>query len=206
MKETELAAAIIVFFSDDYEIFKEVPAYGIIDIVAYLKPIVIGIECKTSFNLDVIAQADKNKGYCHYSYVAVPKPRSWGGFAATLCRERGIGVLMLQSGWRGTPVITEMVKPRLNRRIVPIALHDWQKESEAGCQSGRMTAFKNTVRELKDILQRHGGRMTITDAIKGIDHHYGSFSGAKASLMARIRQGVIVGIEYDKGILKIVNP
>lgn len=201
MKETELAEAIIDYLNDGWEVYKEVAAHGIIDIIAYHKPIVSAIECKLTFGLSVIEQADRNKQYANYSYVAVPAPRVYGSFAEKLCKERGIGVLALDRSGR----VMERIRPRLNRNVVKIKLNEWQKESVAGSVNNRMTAFKNTCRLLTRIVQERGGRMEIKEAIKSIDHHYGSFSSAKSCIISMIGRGIIKDLAYDKGILKLTT-
>lgn len=62
MTEAELAIPFLNYFSD-WDVYQEVPAGGIVDIVAERKPIRISIEVKKSLNFEVIEQARKNNGY-----------------------------------------------------------------------------------------------------------------------------------------------
>ena len=85
MKESELAEKFISYFSEGYEIFKEVPANGIIDIVLRSGDVVTAIEVKNKLSFEVIEQAVGNIPYVNFSYVAVPRPRH-KNFAVQVCR------------------------------------------------------------------------------------------------------------------------
>lgn len=194
MKEEELAKHFVDFFSD-HDVYQEVPAGGIIDIVAVNGIILTAIEVKTSLNIDVIEQAVRNKIYAHYSYVAVPEPkRRFFGFATRICENYGIGIL----SWNGLRV-NEHCRPKLNRSIHKIILADWQKRSNAGCQTGRMTAFKATIEEIEQKLKWHKGKYPIRDTFKEIGHHYSGISSAQSSVCNMIRQGIITSFTYEKG-------
>lgn len=197
MKETELAQHFIDFFSD-YDVYKEVPYAGIIDIFAVMGNITTSIEVKCSLSFDVIEQAAKNMGCSNYSYVAVPLPKR-KTFAYQICKNMGIGVLALTTNGRSSNVI-ELVKPKLNRKMRKLKLHPWMKESTAGSQNDRMTAFKNTVRELKQFLERRPDKKALPkDAISGISHHYGSITSARTSLISMIDRGVIREFRLEGG-------
>lgn len=199
MKETELAQHFIDFFSD-HDIYKEVPYCGIIDIVAVKAKIVTAIEVKCSLNFDVIEQAVKNIGCSNYSYIAVPLPKS-KSFAYQICKNMGIGVLCLTVNGRNLNVV-ELVKPKLNRKVSSLKLEVWMKESVSGSKNDRMTAFKNTVRELKQYLERRPDKKALPkDAINGISHHYGSVTSARTSLFTMIDRGVITDFRLDQGYL-----
>jgi len=199
MRETELAQHFIDFFSD-HDIYKEVPYAGIIDIVALKGNITTAIEVKCSLNFDVIEQAAKNIGCSNYSYIAVPMPKR-KSFAYHICKNMGIGVLGLTVGGRSMNVV-ELVKPKFNRKMRKLKLKPWMKESVAGSQNDRMTAFKNTVRELKHYLERRPDKKsTVKDAINGISHHYGSVTSARSSLLSMIDRGVITDFRLENGFL-----
>lgn len=95
MKEVDLAARVVAHYRDGFEVFQEVGCGGgIIDIVLRCGPLIVGIECKMTFGLDVIEQAHRNRHYCHHSYVAVPSGRT-KFFAREVCAEYGIGILVV---------------------------------------------------------------------------------------------------------------
>lgn len=194
MKEQELATHFVDFFSD-HDVYQEVPGSGIIDIIAVKRPIVTAIEVKMCLSMDVIEQAQKNTQYAHYSYAAVPSlKRGYFGFASRVCKDYGIGILT----WNGKQV-TEVSPPRLNRTIHKLKLADWMKESFAGCQSGRMTAFKATVREIVRKLEWYKGTHPIKATFAEINHHYSSVTSAQSSICSLIRSGDITEFTYDKG-------
>jgi hypothetical protein len=189
MKETELAQYFIDHF-EGFEIFKEVPAYGIIDIVLRSGQITTSIEVKCSLNFEVIEQAFNNINMANYSYIAVPKPKS-KSFAYRICKEYGIGVLVLaKRNSNSRPefyTIEELVKPRFNRKISKLELHDWQKESVAGSQNERMTAFKNSVRDIVQYVQRNKGKVHIKDVLKNVSTHYSSISSATQCIIRMVQ-------------------
>lgn len=184
MKETELAESIVEHYSD-WEVFKEVPYSGIIDIVCRKAGIHVAIECKTSLNFDVLEQALRNKEGFHFSYVAVPYAkqfRSQNNIQFNICRDYGIGVLCYipqeykQIKYR----IEELVKPKFNRKAaIRVKLHDYMKRSVAGSQNDRMTAFKFTVEQLVTELKRAGGKMEIKKMFQTEKYHYSTNSSAR---------------------------
>ena len=178
MKESELAQFFIDYFNDGYEIFKEVPAGGFIDFVAKHGNLTIAVEVKLSLNFDVIGQAFENKRYCNYSYIAIPYTKT-KHFGFQICRMHGIGVLMTDQNYH----VREYVKPifirhRESNKWLLSMLKPYMKESVAGSQNDRITAFGNTVNLITAYVQRHPG-CSIADCLKNIDHHYASLSGAK---------------------------
>lgn len=199
MKETELANHFISYF-EGFDVYKEVPGYGIIDIVVLAGNITTAIEVKCSLNFDVIEQAVKNKQLANYSYVAVPHTKG-RTFAHRVCKEFGVGILTYNDRRKE---IIEVCKPKLNRRIVKLKLKDWMKESEAGSQNNRMTAFKNTVRLVHLYLKSKGGKASHKDVISNVDHHYGSITSAISSLRSLCNSEVITEFYSEQGFF-IIN-
>ncbi len=97
------------------------------------------------------------------------------------------------------------VKPKFNRKISKLRLHEWQKESEAGSQNNRRTAFKNTVREIETYLRRRGGKVLLKDAIKSIDHHYTTLSSANKCIADMCIRGVIKEFSFENGFIILKN-
>ncbi|MBF9252466.1 hypothetical protein I2I11_04100 [Pontibacter sp. 172403-2] len=208
MTETELARKFISYFAE-YDIYNEVPAAGIIDFVAVMGNVRTAVEVKTTFNWKVFEQAYKNRNYAHYSYIAVPYNKD-GHFRERLCKDYGIGLLY----WNQNPkcalytteaiYVKEAVAPNLNRKIVKIVLKDYMKESVAGSQSQRVTAFGNTVNLITHYLKfRAGGRCSIKRIIEVVDHHYGSNTSARQCIINMCQAGVIKDFEYDNGFIKL---
>jgi hypothetical protein len=197
MKESDLAQYFIDYFDDGYEIFKEVPAGGIIDIVARHGHITLAVEVKLSLNFEVIGQAFENKRYCNYSYIAIPFTKH-KHFGFEICRMHGIGVLMTDPHYH----VVEVVKPKLirhskeTRQWLTSKLQPWTKDSIAGSQHDRVTAFGNTVNLITAYVRRHP-ECSIEECIKSIDHHYKSYSGAKSSIYKYIHDGIIKNVRLE---------
>lgn len=202
IKESDLALKFIAYFSDGYDVYKEVPCGGIIDFVAVCGKVRTSVEVKTSFSFKVIEQALANTHHCHYSYVAVPiESRYKHDFQIKLCEMLGVGVLAINK--RGD--VKEVAKAKLHRTVKNyIKLHDWMKESVAGSQSDRMTAFKNTVREITNQL-RHQDGQHIDAVLSKVKHHWATLTSAKSCIYQWCRSGVIKEFRLEKGKLYIIN-
>jgi len=202
MSEAELAKHFIEYFSEGYEIFQEVPAYGVIDFVAKQGAINIAVEVKKNLNFQVIEQAFFNRSYCTYSYIAVPAVKSHH-FGHKICQEYGIGVLEYRErGFMENRNVFEVVKPKITRptRLFKLKLEDYMKQSVAGSQNNRVTAFGNTVNEMVKYIQRHPG-CTLKNCLENIDFHWSSISAAKSSVRKWISNGVINEFKIENEIL-----
>jgi hypothetical protein len=194
MKESDLALKFIEYFSEGYEVYKEVPVAGVMDMVVTDGTIKIGIEVKTKLSFKVIEQAFYKQPYLNYVYIAVPKGKDQG-FAYMICSRLNIGVLIYNEKRNQ---ITEEVKPKLNRNKSRVTLHEYMKESVAGSQNQRITAFGNTVNEITKYLQRHDGA-PLEEVLHNVEYHWGSFTGAKASIYKWCSNGVIKKFRVEKG-------
>ena len=194
MKESDLALKFIEYFSEGYEVYKEVPVAGVIDMVVTDGTVKIGIEVKTKLSFKVIEQAFYKKPYLNYAYIAVPMGKDQG-FAFYICRQLNIGVLLYNEKRNQ---IVEEVKPTLNRNKSRVVLHEYMKESVAGSQNQRVTAFGNTVNEIVKYLQRHDGA-TLEEVLHNVEYHWSNFSAAKASVYKWCANGVIKKFKVEKG-------
>jgi hypothetical protein len=206
-KETDLAAVVVRYFLDlGADVYQEVApnaAYGgRADIVAVYGPVMHVVECKVSFGLAVIRQAADWIHYAHRVSVAIPKVRD-AQMPRILCRHLGIGVLEVSRAslsWE-TSRVTEVVPPRLSRRIDPRlrkALRDEQRTyAAAGNADGKFwSPFKATCIALREVVAAAPG-ITVSAAVKRIKHHYGNDRNATSNLSAWIRGGKVDGIELD---------
>lgn len=195
MTEVELAAIFIAHFGDK-EIYKEVPAGGIRDIVVLDGTRRICLEVKTSLNYDVIWQARSAAKYFHYSYVAVPAKSRPHTTAEEICKAWGIGII----GYN--PVLNtviEYVKPRLNRKVMNVTLHEYMKRSVAGSQNQRITSFGYFVERLEDLVKRKPG-IEAKQLFEELEYrHYKTFTPFKNNVLAYIRNNVIKNIECREG-------
>lgn len=180
-----------------WEIYQEVEGPGgRADIVATQGAIRWAIEAKLSFGLPVIEQGNNWRGWAHYSSVVVPSTAGRSHFAREICRERGIGIMVMQMWEDGT--LQESLKPKLNRRPGKLELHEEQKTfCEAGTnQGGHWTPFKRTCRNLVAAVHAKPG-MEFKALVKALDHHYSSLSTARSCLLRFVQNGVIPGLRVE---------
>ena len=150
-------------------------------------------------NFKVIEQAYNNKGYVHYSYIAVPRTRD-AYFKHRICADYGIGILEFDSNNGYLWDIKEVVKPKFNRK----ARTKWfipdprMKKLKAGTPAakGTITAFKLTTERIEKYVKKHPG-CEIKDVFKNIEHHYRSLSSGRSSIMQYIDKGVIKTIRRE---------
>lgn len=203
MKETELAAKFIEYLSD-FDLYFEVQSGNIVDIVAVKGKYTSAFEVKTSFGLAVLEQAFNNLRSFNYSYCAVPKTRyGISRFAEKICLNEGIGVLTYDPVFR---IFKEVIKPRLNRKpkYVPI-LQDYQKLSQAGSQSNRITAFKNTVYEICRFVKMNGDGYPLKQVLSKVNFHYETLTSARNNMYQWINNGVVTELRLEKGKLFLTD-
>jgi len=213
--EADLARPVVAWLQSlRWEVYQEVEVGmggKIADIVAVQGPLVWIIECKKSLSLAVLEQAHEWMGHAHYRAVAVPRTtRKVAGrnLAKKFLRDLGIGLLKSSHG--GVESVSEVVKPKLNRRPVRLKttlehLHEAQKTwAEAGNSGGeRWTPFKQTVENFKKFIEENPS-CTMKEAIDNIDTHYSTPGEARASLFVWMRDGIIEGVELRDGQLFLV--
>lgn len=190
--------------ADGWEVYTEVQvsAYGSrADLVGRRNNILWVVELKRAFTLSVIEQAFNWTNHAHYASVAVPKSqnlkrRKVRDFAVKVCRDHGLGVLLV-----GEENVRTEQPPSLFRH----RQGECEKLREALCEPRRTTAdkgnnggfvytpFRETIRKLKILLKANPG-ITMKEAVEGISHHYISEQSARSSLSTWIRRGEISGI------------
>lgn len=207
MTEAQLALKFIAHFSD-FDIYKEVPAGGICDIVVDMGRAKVGIEVKTSLSFDVLYQAYERRPFFHYVYIAVPVKTAIHRAAKLFCEQHGIGVL----GYKERPgmyghsddapdkgIITEHIKPRLNRKPLRVMLHEYMKRSEAGSQNNRITSFGYFVESFEETVKRWPGLNPKDIFDKLTYRHYLSLSSFKSCVTGYCRSGVIKNVIFEGG-------
>lgn len=198
MRETELAEKFIQYFSEGYEIFKEVPSSGIIDFVARSGKTLIAVEVKTRLSFEVIEQAQKNRFSCDYSFIAVPHPKRTH-YGYTICSMLGIGVLTYHEKYNS---VYEQVKakPQKVPHYMRPVLQEFMKKSVAGSQNDRQTAFKNTINAMSTYIKRHPG-CTLKECLSNVNYHWSNMSSAKGCVYRWIKEGVIKDFRLEDGRL-----
>lgn len=197
MKETELAEKFINFFGNEFQIYKEVPAMGFIDFVVKNENVTMAVEVKKTLNFNVIEQANRNKNYCDYSYIAIPSTKSQH-FGYTICEMLGIGVLVYTKNNQ----VYEQVKPKKNRKskYYKLNLEPYMMRSVAGSQNNRMTPFKVTIENMVKYIKRHPN-CTLNECLNNIDFHWNNISSAKNCVYLWIKRGIITEFNIEKGKL-----
>ena len=203
LRESELCVKILNQFPEA-DIYKEVAtSHGVTDIVLRHGEILTGIEVKTSCSMALMEQAWQNTQNYHYSYIAFPG----ASLSFTLCPTRfqrkicnmlGIGMFRWDTSSNS---MSELLAPRLNRRVVVPPLFTWQKESVAGSVSDRMTPFKASVDSIKRLLRFTRGRSLLLKELFHKDRHYhwASFSTARSCFLNYVARGIITEIEVRNG-------
>ena len=210
--EQELAAKIVEYLEGigGYEIYQEVQCGGpIADIVAVHGAATWIIEVKSSAGLAVLAQAYSWIKYCRANYVSIatPAPARRQQTASTqfrhaIMRDHGIGWMWIHRGSVGEDIPAKFhrtYKQPLRPASIAEYVHDGHKTAAAAgsADGGHWTPFRSTVQSLRRYIDANPG-CSISDAVKHIDHHYASPSGARTSLLSWIREGVISGVELRR--------
>ena len=216
MTEAELALKFIAHF-EGFDVYKEVPAGGICDIVVDKGIVKVGIEVKVTLNFDVIEQAYSRRPYFHYTYIAVPIKHRVGRIQLMFCKHFGIGIL----GYRessyanftsrqkmeyGFPdyYIEEHLAPTLNRKPCKIKLEQYMKRSIAGSQNSRITAFGFFVEKMTEVVTEEKNGIGVKDLFDRITYkHYKTLSSFRSCLVKYCNNGVIKGIRFEDGKLYI---
>lgn len=200
--EADLAAQVTGWLhKQHWKVYPEVrPQVGgpRADIVAVQAGRVWVIECKTSFSLSVIAQA--NNWMSHAHWISIATPRKWQQRRAEselkreILRWKGIGYLRV-SGING---VQSMIPPRLNRHartgLITQSLCDAHIEKGiAGSRNSYHTPFRATCARLLEYVTANPG-CSLKDAIVNSQHHYERDSTAVSCLHKWIRFGKVPGV------------
>jgi len=216
LTEERLARAVVEYLrGTGWEVYQEVQVTtggAVADIVAVRGGLVHIIECKTSLNLDLLAQALHWRYWVHHVSIAVPAPAKQHvgpgrALALSIAESRGVGVLLVHVAWRHweTDRVSETHAPRLIRRPGPpqyllqnirklrSALCAEQKDFvPAGTASGRCwTPWQATMRRVSEIVRKQPGiRFKELLDTHGI-FHYASRSSARAGLSKWLWEGKV---------------
>lgn len=195
---------------EHWEIYQEVRLGGIgapiVDIVGKQGILVHSIELKRTLGLSVLQQAHRNLNYFHYSSIAVPRPSRSGPprrerqFAKQLCRDYGIGLLVVFMEWDS---IEQEIPPRLHRKNHPFIKKyalDLLTENhrvnsgyaDAGTKGeGYFTPYKEMIRVVKKYIEDHPG-CEINQVMVHLSEEFRqnriSYIPRKATLMANLHR------------------
>ena len=188
-----------------FEVWQEVQigqGGSVIDLVGTLGPFLVTIECKTTFSLDVIEQAEHWRRSAHFTWCAVPRGKSSHGrrFAERVCRAFGVGVLYVDpSPSLHERTVVEQVHPEYFRHAPTAEIRRYLLEGQktrhpAGSQgAGRWTPFRATCEGIQAVVRAEPG-IPLRDAIDKAGHHYASVSVARVCLTRWIEAKKIPGV------------
>lgn len=192
MRETDLGRVAKGWLENSrgLEAFQEVVVGGHrIDLVGRAHGVVVAVECKVSFGLPVIAQAQrwlaKGERQASESWVCVAQSRRASDerkLGRDICDRLGIGVLEVDGGrWRVAVGATSSNPPDLSEWNE--LLHQEQKDSApAGTNGGGYsTDFKRTCVALVETVTKSPG-ITLKDAVRYTAHHYQTRASGIATL------------------------
>lgn len=214
--EKEIGKVILNYLQAyNWDVYQEVlisPIGRIADIIAVQNNKVWIIECKTSFNLSVLEQANTWMKYANYISICIPKTHRRDKqtrnniFGKSICKKLNMGCLEIT---RDAQVV-ESIKPSLQRKSLSNVIISQLKEehkhfAQAGSRNGYYTPFKNTCKELIDFVKSKK-ECKLTDAINSINHHYSTPYSAKNMIRHWIETGIIhnLSIQYRDDSIYVI--
>ena len=174
------------------------------DIVAVKDEKVWVIECKCSFGLQVLAQADYWRHYADYLSIATPS-RNHGRLDSRVVTFLNMGWIETEHGceWRNEDkyVAKEIIKavhvPRQGEYIKNCLRKQHKDWAKAGNADGKkFSSFQYTKQMMIDYLKKNP-RSDMKTIVKNINHHYHSDNAAIGSLRQWINKGIIPEVNCD---------
>lgn len=215
MREANLTPHVVRWLEgSEWEAFHEVthPVGPRADLVLRRRGIIWVMELKTSFSLDLMAQAAAWRPWAHY--VSVVTPRFHGrnrarAYAMDVLKRDGIGVITVgvrtkypkEDTWLPITVdVEQLIAPAMNRRAATSQwkLHDgYNAMGVAGNAEHRYwTAFRQTSENIREFLRARPGA-TIKEIVTIAGHHYRTDATARGALSRWIACGKIKGVRVD---------
>lgn len=203
--EEELAAKVVEYVRDlKWEVYQEVdlkPLGGVADIIATCGNLLWVLECKLSFSLHLLHQAERHLPFANYISVCTPRRNNCRSDSKIL-KFLGLGHLTVNEYGCVHEVCETPLHRRINKKWYFSKLCDEQKTwAKAGsANGGQFTPFKMTVMNFKNYITKYPG-CSMKEVISNIDHHYSGLSTARTSIYTWLREGVITGVYFEKGKL-----
>lgn len=214
-REVKLAEKVVRFYSD-FETYKEqqLPS-GRCDIVVKSGALITAVECKVSFSPEVIRQAMAHRGYCNYSFVAVPTPKNINNHYAAkcICKELGIGIIYVnpkEFSFAGKTYegigVTINLEAKYRRKIGAIILDEKQKLAVAGAQNNSQSAFKITVREIEEKIKwYHKDGIRLEELFSEYSYHWSSPQSARQCFSKYVRDGILPQFKIINGFISLTS-
>lgn len=219
--EQELAASVVDWLvSRQWEVYQEIalkPGSPVADIVAKSTDDpqrVHVVECKLGMTFKLLAQALRWRELAHAVSVAVPwaeSPQGSNRFAAyQVCRELGVGVLEVckVDGDTWVEAIAPLEQENTHAVAFGESLVDMQKDFAAAgnAQGKRWSRDAQVLENLRKCATENPG-IPLRQAVKRIDHNFGSDTIANRRLSQRIRDGQVKDLNWRMdGGLVVLNP
>lgn len=205
--EAELGPPVVAWLAEQgFDVYQEVDAGRIADIVGVCGPLVAVVELKLSLSFELLYQATSWRWCAHQIWVGVPAAkRSDGRRMALDCfAQNGIGVVEVERRPDGSAVAQNSAPPAFRRlaggpEYLRGALREENRTAAfAGARASdrTWTQFKVTCNRVRDYLAQHDGA-PIGDVVRDVEHHYASDAGARSRLVTLIRRGVVPGVRCD---------
>ena len=203
LAETDIARAVILYISEfGWEVYQEVqPHRGgrCCDIVAIKGGLLWAIECKTSFGLSVLDQADHWTDAANL--VSVATLDSKVRIAPRVAELLGVGWLTIEHGYETTRVEERAGAP-LRRKVRPYLraclVEEHKTFAVAGNAAGtRLTPFaKMRIDLLRRVIASPG--IALRDLVAATQYHYATPTSARGSIAKWITSGDIPGIRIKR--------
>lgn len=201
--EVELARHVVAYWrSFGWKVYQEVRGPGAggggtCDVVVRADLLLVAVEAKLSFGLDVLGQVLAWRSCAHLLYVAVPETYRGGRgerLALEVAKWKGVGVLEVETGGQ----VRERVRPAILRRPPAVdrwKLHEEQETfAEAGNAGGQAwSPWRRTQSEILRLVKAQPGLRT-RDLVDRIRHHYGGNRAAEAALPRWLKTDLLPGI------------
>lgn len=156
------------------------------------------IQGKTSLSFDVLAQCRDWMPYARYVSALVPVARLTEGriLARQTCQLLGLGLLEVDASGRITETPAPH-NPNCTQELLRKALHPRQADySPAGAPSPvRWTPAKEVIAAIRANVEQAGGEAALKDAIRGVDHRWGSPAKVATQLHKLQQRGALDGLE-----------
>lgn len=199
--EEVLAAKVITWLeADGWDVYQEVRPYPTypraIDIVAVKPNNVWAIECKTSLNLEVMAQAKDAQIYANTVSIAVPSAKRSDGrtFAVDVLTYFGIGCIFVNLKMDQIRVKLSP-RPRPGERLRKVLCPEHKTHAKAGSRKGgQWTPFKATAEAIAEYVLQHPEGTTLKALEAAVKHHYKSKASFMRSIPRLVSKGVVKGV------------
>lgn len=207
--EVSLGPPVVSWLAGEgHEVYQEVDVGRVADVVGVSGPLFVVVELKLALSFDLLDQAVSWRSLAHMVWVAVPHAKASNGRSMALRTfdRFGIGVIEVdpRADSSGVGLLRGIRhRPEFNRRALtqylrPGLLEANRTLARAGVPAGgrTWTEFRLTCDRVRQYLKEHPGAL-LRDVVRDVEHHYHTDAGARASLVERIRRGVVPGVRAE---------